>query len=357
MDPRQNRTRSADPGRGDPTAAAGPRSPRSRARRGKKKQVSKKTPFLIFGGLSALVVLVAGIVIGRSYLRGPDKPTADAKAQVQVQIKAPDEVRRLYADRFNPAGGDAGERYAEMISFARANRSKLRSGAGGDAEAIDEVVKLLLAAAKQAGGQEGFLDTVVDIEPGYKASLPEVEQAILAAAGRIKKLKEAGEGERARDLALAIIAFGDRSFRHNATFPAHTVGFRVMLRGISELSGMAADVPSVDQDAVIKAGEAVRETQKRWTAKINAGRPGPGEPGVLATTKPYVGDLLLMVEQDVERSFRVQATANLGYVVHDPGHVGNKRAIDDLLDELEDSDDELIVKAVKAARGHKGKGD
>jgi len=358
MDPRQNRRTAAegDPAGGD--TGGGPPAARSpRSRRGRKPQGSKKTPSLIFGGLSALVVLIAAIVIGRSYLRGADKPTDDAKAQVQVEVNIPDEVRRLYTERFNPAGGDAGARYAELVTFAGANRSKLRSGPGGDAEAIDRVVSLLLAGAKQSGGQEGFLDAVVDIEPGYKQTVEHVEPALLAAAAQIQKRLDRGETKQAADLAAAVVAFGDRAFRHNATFAAKTFGLKIISRGAGELSRMASGVEGVDPAAAAAAYKAARETQSQWTAKANAGAGGPGQPGVLATTKPYVGDLLLMAEEDAERAFRIQAVANLGYVVHDPGHVGNKRAIDNLLDELEGSDDKLIVAAVKAARQHKGKGE
>jgi len=288
-------------------------------------------------GLSVLLlVIVAGI--GTVTHRGiADFATSATRSELLVKAQLPSHLVPIFVSE--QAAEDATVIYTKILTVYRDNLAELSQEQPPDV-LLERLTDLVLQAMERGQVKQGFLDQYIPVEPGaqprFRDALEVVPYLVL---GHASQLFSEGQQERSVQAIRAVWALGQRAFEKNDRLSNRWHGLRIMADTCEQLDRLSGQTELVNAKHVQAWAQVLQAIVKKWGDKYK----------LIAKTKPHIGNLINIAQQDQDVTFRIAAILKLGVVKFNPGSTGNKRAIIDAIDQEINNPHPLIAQAAQAA--------
>jgi len=288
-------------------------------------------------GISIGILLFLGGLFYFMFEGAPNIISKETNAKMLEAQQLPDSLPSLFTT-IEP-DDDAGGIYLKTVRMYTRNQRRL-SGDRPDKDLIVEIEDLLQDAMDAGRVTQPFLDDQI---PWTTAPTPEFEGALEGILDvmtvRAQAHFDANDDKEILKTARVTFAFGYRLFKHCKRLYNRRVGMDMME---SALSWMGSAVEWIDDgEAKLQAWEsALLAVRDSWNTKIK----------IVHSVKPHIGDLLNIAKNDQDITFRAAALLHLGIAKFNPGNAGNKRAIDNAIEEALQNGNEMIAKAAQGAK-------
>lgn len=298
--------------------------------------------------ISAMIVLVIVLTVLVALFRPADAPSRATTGDSLKAQTLPSDVRQLVlpGDR----DGDAATLYDQAFRFYQANAAQLRQNDPPE-ELVRQLRTMLIEAAQATRVSEGFFDRYVKIQAGLYMEL-EIDDAAGRVAQRVlhhawfsadqseQHLKDAIEA------VEAVYLMGLRLFDRNVLYASRFNGLYIMENAAAQLENLYREQGDDTRSRRFAGAQReAKEILKAWDDKLKSAMAVPA----------HIGDLLNVAKNDEELTFRIHATLHMGVALAQPGHRGNRRAMENLLRRYENSDEPLLAEAAKAAIAYRKK--
>ena len=293
-------------------------------------------------GIIISIVIVLAFVGTLLYINAgdpPDPPT-DATAPAKLaRAQFPADMPALHEP--SAPGADAGQAYQDVLTHFSSREPVLtrRDPSRWPREPVTKLRELMVEAMRAGDVPDGFLDRYLPVklqaDPRFGPALEWIQTILLHEADR---LREADDDTAARDAAMAVWALGRRAFEHNTRLFNRRQGLRLMAASGQHML-QHADRYGIDTAALRRWANTINTIQNKWMSKSQ----------IIYSVDPHAGDLINLAKNDKDRSFRVGATLRLGIAKFTADGPANREAVQQTIDQLKKSDDQLIREAAQAA--------
>jgi len=305
--------------------------------------------------ISASIVLILCLAF---YFKFQPKPADSPTDATSAEYLAKQTLSGGLSDfGFKPGTGGSAE---QLLSVIDQNKNTIR--AGGNDENKLAPAKAVVDALTQAAGADlgaGFLDNLI---PAKQFDSDQASQAMMvlrrSVSLHITRHIEEAEFEQARQIALAYLAFGRQAFEKNVRLKARQSGLASMKGALADLGRINASAEmdgEISRDKLFELNkdtmahlDAIKKLEDVWNAKLKSNETVSQANGI-----PNIGDLIRMAKEDQDPTFRIYAALRLGYALYERGDPGNQKAINQALDDLEQSSEAAVAAAAKAGRSIK----
>ena len=234
------------------------------------------------------------------------------------------------------APGDSASDYRAAIDYWVANYDDLRATTP-DPQSVAKLERYILKAAKQGKPTFGFADAYMPMQPG---EAPEYHNAPAKIGQLILRAVEKDEAESSiKKKLMALWTFGRRLYEYNLRMVPRQAGLGMMQYvAINAQSKFGADDPDVK--AMNQWIPHVDKITAAWEEKKKA----------IYKYNASVGDLVRIVENDGDKTFRVEALLQMGIAQWTTNVRANVNAVQGCLEEFAASKDTDLARAARAAQ-------
>lgn len=283
--------------------------------------------------ISVCIVIIVAVVVFVQYRGVVDPPDREGR-KIEVITLQPG-LPKFYEPTNPDMSADAV--YADMIKYYNDNKKNLAPDKPS-ARHVEQLRKYFIEALDNGKVNKGFLDPAVPMTLGEDAPhAAAIEVAPVLVLKEAVKLHETDPSTAVKS-AIAVHAFGQRTFENNTRLVNRLRGFLAMKGGTGLLYEWQDDLN--DGKASTQAWvDAINKMDPLWDAKIKQ----------LWSTKPHTGNILNLAKVDKDPTMRIEAVRWLGVVKYTSKGRGNARAIASLIEELKADQDPMIAAAADAA--------